>query len=72
MKSAYFVLMERREMNKGECLREVKGDEKWRNIWDLEVPVVTKMFLWKAGNHLLPTKVNLFKRGMVKDKKYPV
>ncbi|XP_041007557.1 uncharacterized protein LOC121252140 [Juglans microcarpa x Juglans regia] len=47
-------------------------DERWRNIWNLEVPNVTKLFLWKAGNNLLPTKENLFKRKVVEDKRCPV
>lgn len=42
-------------------------DDRWRNIWDLIVPSVTKMFLGKDANNLLPTKENLFKRKVVKE-----
>ncbi|KAF5454718.1 hypothetical protein F2P56_024364 [Juglans regia] len=50
----------------------VKMDDRWRNIWDLEVPSVTKLLLWKAENDLLPTKKNLFKRKVVEDKSCPI
>ncbi|XP_041016197.1 uncharacterized protein LOC121258719 [Juglans microcarpa x Juglans regia] len=47
-------------------------DKRWRNIWDLEVPGVVKLFLWKAANNLLPTKKNLFKRKVVQDPSCPI
>ena len=47
-------------------------DERWRYMWDLTEPSVTKLFLWKAGNDLLPTKGNLFKRKIVEERSCPV
>lgn len=47
-------------------------DERLRNNWDLIVLSVTKMFSWKAGNNMLPTKENLFKRKMVGEKICPI
>jgi hypothetical protein len=34
----------------------------WRDCWNLKVSNVVKMFLWRALNNLLPTKVNLKKK----------
>lgn len=70
--SAYFLQLERLKNEREDCLVGAVMDERWRNIWNLEVPCVTKLFLWKAGNNLLPTKENLFKRKVVEDKSCPV
>ncbi|KAG6661894.1 hypothetical protein CIPAW_03G206600 [Carya illinoinensis] len=72
VRSAYFLHLKNREKAKVESSYEVKEDERWRSICDLDVTGVTKLVLWKAGNDLLPTKVNLFKRGGTQDKKCPM
>jgi len=41
--------------------------EVWKTIWKLKVPAITKNFLWKICNNLLPTKENLFKKNIVQD-----
>lgn len=33
---------------------------------------VVKVFLWKVGNDLLPTKKNMFQRKIVEDPSYPI
>lgn len=33
---------------------------------------MTKMFLWRALNNLLPTKTNLYKRGVIKESLCPI
>lgn len=38
----------------------------WKVFWSLNIPGVVKMFLWKALNNYLPTKMNLFCRKVVK------
>lgn len=40
--------------------------------WDLNVTNAIKMFLWRACHNLLPTKANLFKRGVCDDKLCPI
>ena len=44
----------------------------WQNIWKRRIPNTVKMFLWRAFNNLLPTKTNLYKRGVVKEKLCPI
>ncbi|XP_041025489.1 uncharacterized protein LOC121265863 [Juglans microcarpa x Juglans regia] len=61
-------ILKRLKNERGDCLVGAVIDERWRNIWNLEVPSVTKLFLWRAGNNRLPTKENLFKRKVVEDK----
>lgn len=34
----------------------------WKAIWNIGVPRVVKMFLWKACSNILPTKEKLFKK----------
>jgi hypothetical protein len=36
----------------------------WRSIWNLKVPNAVKMFMWKVCHNILPTKVNLARRGV--------
>lgn len=72
VRSAYFLQLDRLKNIRGECLVGAEMDERWENIWNIEVPSVTKMFLWKVGNSLLPTKENLFKRKVIEDKRCPV
>jgi hypothetical protein len=40
-------------------------------IWNI-VPSAAKMFMWKACNDLLPTKMNLLRRGVVTDLLCPI
>ncbi|XP_040986468.1 uncharacterized protein LOC121234565 [Juglans microcarpa x Juglans regia] len=72
VRSAYFLHMELKERNKGESSTEKKVGDIWKSIWDLEIPGVTKLFLWKAANSLLPTKVNLYRRNISMDKRCPM
>lgn len=46
--SAYYLQLERLRNRRGTCSNEEMEDKRWRNIWDLEVPGVVKLFLWKA------------------------
>jgi hypothetical protein len=44
----------------------------WRDCWNLKVPNVVKMFLWRTFNNLLPTKVNLKKKVVVQSTSCPI
>ncbi|KAG6636180.1 hypothetical protein CIPAW_11G093000 [Carya illinoinensis] len=48
------------------------ADEAWRKLWNLNIPGVTKIFVWKAITNCLPTKKNLLKRKVVKEALCPV
>jgi hypothetical protein len=34
----------------------------WKTCWELKVPNVVKLFLWRACNDLLQTRVNLSRK----------
>ena len=36
------------------------------------LPILAKVFLWKACNNILPTKLNLFRKGIVPDALCPI
>uniref|UniRef100_A0A7N2MHX6 Reverse transcriptase zinc-binding domain-containing protein n=1 Tax=Quercus lobata TaxID=97700 RepID=A0A7N2MHX6_QUELO len=37
----------------------------WQTIWSLGIPNMLKTFAWKASCNILPTKVNLCRRGVI-------
>ena len=39
----------------------------WKRIWDLPLPHKVRRFAWRACRDILPTKVNLMSRNVVKD-----
>lgn len=43
-----------------EISMEFELDNRWKNIWELMVLRVVKLFMWKAGNDLLLTRKNSF------------
>lgn len=65
VKSAYHMGKNVAIHEEGECSRSAEYSEVWMNLWSLHVSKVVKIFHWKACNNLLPTKENLFERGML-------
>lgn len=41
-------------------------------IWELDVEGMVKHFLWKAGQNLVPTKMNLGKKNIIENDLYPI
>ncbi|XP_042944818.1 uncharacterized protein LOC122278700 [Carya illinoinensis] len=68
----------RNTLNEENANLEIKGDvserkdEEWKVLWQLKVPRVVKMFLWKALIDSLPTRKNLVKRRIVVKSCYPI
>jgi ribonuclease HI len=71
VRSAYFLEVEKNEAQRGETSRPVKGIL-WKECWNMKVPNVVKLFLWKALHNLLPTRVNLAKKGVITDTLCPI
>jgi hypothetical protein len=44
----------------------------WQAVWSVKGPKVVSNFLWKACNGILPTMVNLHKRGISDDPMCPI
>lgn len=63
--SAYHREKESQCRRRGECSGQCARNIVWKKIWSLEIPNAVKMFMWKACNDFLPTKLNLLRRGVV-------
>jgi hypothetical protein len=72
VKSAYHLGMSMRAMEKAGSSGSNKTGDLWKTCWSLNVPYAVKMYVWRACHNLLPTKVNLFKRGVCEDKVCPI
>ena len=71
VRSAYFLEMNNAASIRGSTSRSDAGTE-WKACWKLNVPNVVKLFLWKALHNLLPTRVNLTRKGIIKDTSCPI
>ena len=72
VRSAYHLGMERKALQLSGCSGKMDDKEEWKTCWKLNVPNAVKMHLWWACHNLLPTKVNLFRRGVGDSKMCPV
>jgi hypothetical protein len=67
-RSAYHLGKEIQEDAVGQCSNEDKGLVVWKTIWALGIPNQVKIFLWRACNDVLPTRVNHFQRKVTESK----
>lgn len=72
VKSAYILEFDSKRAKRGEPSRGRGGDRCWKEIWELKVPGKVKLFMWKAGNEILPTRRNLKLRKIVEDSICPI
>jgi hypothetical protein len=72
VKSAYLLEQARKNQSMGECSKAGADGTFWQKLWKVEAPGVVKNFLWKVGNDLLPTKLNLFKKKIVSEPCCPI
>ena len=64
-RSAYMMQIEAKESMSGSQSNPSRKHTFWKGIWGVSVPHKVKVFMWRACNSALPTKTNLFKRGVV-------
>lgn len=72
VRSAYHIAKNRIEANHGSSSIPVGGSNIWKIVWNMKVPAATKMFLSKACNNILPTKLNLHKKGVTENSLCPI
>jgi hypothetical protein len=72
VRSAYHLGMERRKRLQPGSSGKKEIDEMWKICWRLHVPNAVKMHLWRACQNLLPTKANLFRRGVCDNNLCPI
>jgi hypothetical protein len=67
VRSAYFLEMERKQRDQGAGSTPSRQSDVWKIVWKLKVSNLTKVFLWQACSDILPTRVDLRKRGVLDD-----
>ena len=66
--SAYRLAMEEsRSSNRGSSSDPSKIHRFWKRLWRLQVPHKVRHFTWRACRGILPTKENLFRKGIQLD-----
>jgi hypothetical protein len=72
VKSAYHLGMTMKGQLLPECSEKKDPANIWKICWNLNVPNAVKMFLWRASHNSLPTKTNLFRRGVCDNSLCPI
>ncbi|KAF5477145.1 hypothetical protein F2P56_003817 [Juglans regia] len=72
VKSAYHKQKELQDLNKGQTSYRAKNLKDWTGFWKLQIPNVTKVFIWKACLESLPTRLNLYKKKIVDSPLCPI
>jgi hypothetical protein len=70
--SAYYLKKERKGSTHTEGSQQLDKVASWKFIWNLQIPNATKVFLWRTCNDILPMKLNLCSRGVLKVDKCPL
>lgn len=72
VRSVYYL--EQKKCTKGARESSNAREEEvfWKNLWRLNASALVKNFVWKVGNELLPTKVNLYQRHIVQNPTCPI
>jgi len=71
VRSAYHLGKEEQERRASQCSKGNTGQDVWKTLWAMELPNVVKMFVWRACQNILPTRMNLFKRKIIEEAKCP-
>ncbi|KAL5766931.1 hypothetical protein ACOSP7_017548 [Xanthoceras sorbifolium] len=48
-----------------ESIKDEEALEVWKHLWKLDVPNKIKLFVWRACKKILPTNLNLSKKGIL-------
>jgi hypothetical protein len=72
VRSAYHFAKSLLESSKGSSSSTGTTTQIWKDIWWVQGPRVLNSFLWKACANVLPTKENLYRRGVIEDATCPI
>jgi ribonuclease HI len=72
VRSAYHLEVERRRRGNWSTSSIQSTIPIWRRLWNLKLPRYILIFLWRACNNILPTKINLHRRKIVTDQLCPM
>ncbi|KAL8161427.1 hypothetical protein V2J09_012916 [Rumex salicifolius] len=67
--SAYQMLLQKEIAEESEGASSSSNDSEllWNKLWRLNVPLRVRSFIWRGCRNILPTKVNLCRRGITPD-----
>jgi hypothetical protein len=71
VRSAYHLGLEIMERDKAQSSKAEKAPVVWNSLWNLPIPNSVKVFMWRACNDILPTRLNLLKRRVIDDGRCP-
>lgn len=71
VQSAYHLGKEDQERRVAQCSNENTGQDVWKTLWAMELPNAMKMFVWRACQNILPTRMNLYRRKIIEEAKCP-
>ncbi|XP_062152877.1 uncharacterized protein LOC133861169 [Alnus glutinosa] len=72
VRSAYHMELDRRDSLTGSSSDVGTNLPLWNSLWQLQIPRTAILFLWRACNEILPTKVNLCRHRVVEDRFCPM
>ena len=72
VKSVYHMAKSKTEECNGNNSNQNLSTQLWKRVWHVKGPSVVRVFLWMACLNILPIKLNLHKRGIVKDSLCPI
>jgi hypothetical protein len=70
-RSAYQLMVDDNNRVTGSSSNPMRLNAFWNGIWRANVPHKIRVFMWRACSSILPTKTNLFKRGIVSSSTCP-
>jgi hypothetical protein len=72
VRSAYHLGLDIQTAAKPSSSMKSDENEVWKVCWNSNVPPVVKTFIWRACHNLLPTRVNLRRRGVCEEALCPI
>jgi ribosomal protein L37AE/L43A len=72
VRSAYHLGLDTQMAANPSSSMKSDDNEVWKVCWNSNVPHVVKTFIWLACYNLLPTKVNLCRRGVYEEASCPI
>lgn len=71
VRSAYHLGKEEQERRAAQCSNGNTGQDVWTTLWAMELPHAVKIFVWRACQNILPTRMNLYRHKIIEEAKCP-
>jgi hypothetical protein len=67
VRSAYHLGKEEHERRAAQCSQVNTRQDVWKTLWAMELPNDVKMFVWRACQNILPTRMNLYRQKIIEE-----